>query len=99
MPLNKFGYEVEEVEDQSTPGDQGAAMVKVTMADHSVVMPASEYATIVAESKDSEEFVENMTIWKQESASEWAQERGPNSELAANMEAGTPTTDHSSDPA
>lgn len=70
--------------------DDGAAVVRDTDGGQTFVLKPGVY-------RDGMDRAE-VDAAVAEAGEEWRRERGPDSELGRNLEAGTPDTDHSSEP-
>lgn len=85
-----FGYVVnmvgtDSVEVELAPGDL-------------VILSVATHNQILATAKTASEYQAAVAAAKNKSDADWKAERGPDSELGRNMEAGNPVVDHSSDP-
>lgn len=85
-----FGYEYRELPDGVVEVDLGA--------DGKVIVEAYRHGEVLRVAKNAADYREKILGIKQASAEDWAKNRGPDSELGRNMESGTSTTDHSSEP-
>lgn len=90
------GYGVRPFE---TAGDDPQRLVEVDLAqDGLVVLTHAAFEEVTSHATDGASFRALVLAAKAQAGEEWRRERGPASDLAAGIEAGTPTSDHSSDP-
>lgn len=83
----------------TTAGDDPQEMVTVHLQDGVVVLTRAAYDDAAASSRDKAAFEKAVRRAMLGKKDEWQRERGPDSELGKNIEAGTPPADHSSDSA
>jgi hypothetical protein len=87
------GYPVKR---QTTDGE---TVVLVSIDGQDYVLEEAEFEEVVNSSNDDPgTFREGILEYVKDSAAEWDAERGPDSTLGRNVEQGTPSTDHSSEP-
>lgn len=86
-----FGFVCDDVDGEFSSVDFGDGTPPV-------VISKDALTEIYGQSNNRDEFYRKVQEAKNKSAEDWRRERGPDSELGRNMELGTPTTDHSSDP-
>jgi hypothetical protein len=92
---NRFGFDYEVLPNQTGDDTEPAVLVKLGDAGGDIVLGETAFKNCVRDSSDAETFTDCVMSRKAATAADWARNRGPDSELGRNQEAGTPTTDHS----
>lgn len=90
MITDVFGFPVTEA------SNDGGDFCEVDLGDAGgkIVLAREDFLTIARDSSSAEDFAFKVANAKTESKERWQRERGPDSELGRNMEAGTPRTSH-----
>lgn len=87
-----YGYTVTDIDMGNEKG------VEIDLRDDGkVALTKDQHTEVMKFSNDSTSYRDNVLRVKAGAKAEWAEERGPDSELGRGIEAGTPSTDHSSD--
>lgn len=68
----------------------GVPMVEVDLPDGKVELPSTVHQKIAHEAQDDDDYRTRIITWMGESHTEWKTNRGPDSDLGRNMEAGGP---------
>ena len=87
--MARWGYETRRVAHQ---------IMQVDLEDSQIILNEPVFDDIIQIAQSKEEFRALVLQGKDKTHEDWQRERGPDSALGRNMEAGTPTTDHSSEP-
>jgi hypothetical protein len=92
FPPSVFGFRYDEI--ALAPGDTDEKAIEVHLREHGgdVILTQTEFQQSVRDADSPESFVTNVLSFKAEAGKRWERERGPNSELGRNMEAGTPSS-------
>lgn len=93
-----YGYDVQDIEPMGTETFQPSVSVNLGGDDGKIVLTKTEHEGVLAGVDNAVDYRTVVLRLKDQAKQEWLRDSGPDSELGRNMEAGTPTADHSSEP-